>query len=144
MKAWAKVELGKRERCHLPFCHTNLRRKIFRSLVATDATPSSAGSTRAGISSRRAESLFHRSCRRGKQLRIDGSQPQNLEEEKNYLQSSAVDSLGEKPSWRITKQYAFRETSHFNLQELRAIKKEVVDWTCVSNDRLRNTIHCSL
>ena len=130
--------------CHLPFCRSDLRRRVSRSVVATDATPSSGGSTRATACTALVHKLFKRCCCRGKQLRLDALQSQELEDEKNYLQSDVIDALGESLRWRITKQYSFRETSHINLQELRAIKKEVVDWSRHSQDSSRRSIHCML
>ena len=112
--------------------------------MATDATPSSGGSTRATAPAGLVKKLFHRSCRRGKQLRLDGSRPVEVEEETNYLQSDVIGALGNQLKWCITKQYSFRETSHINSQELRAIKKEVTDWARTGNDSIRGNIHCGL
>jgi hypothetical protein len=112
----------------MPWATCNMRRKLYTSLVATDATPTSGGSCRARVSKQLARTLFAHSVRKGGSARLDGSELPGCEE-KGGLQSDFIDGLGEKLKWHVSKSYSFRRSSHINLQELRALAVEARDWT---------------
>lgn len=57
---------------HLPLAVWNMRRGLSTQLVATDATPSTGGSTVTTIPMKLAKELFRRSEYKGKHIRLDG------------------------------------------------------------------------
>ena len=97
---------------------------LFQHLLATDATPTAGGATRAEIPEKLAKELFRRSEVRGHAVRLDGS-----EEDRVPISSVAhnqqIDEMAESLNWTVESSYSFRQTSHINLQELRALKREV-------------------
>ena len=60
---------------HFPLCTCNMRRELYTSLLATNATPTSGRSTRTRVTNGFAERLFHRNANRGGCVRLD----ENLE-----------------------------------------------------------------
>ena len=48
---------------------------------------------------------------------------------KGALRSDFIDGLSTELKWHVSKIYSFRQTSHINLQELRALAIETRDWT---------------
>ena len=112
---------------HLPTAQWRMRRSISKSLLATDATPTSGGSTRARISKKLARTLFDWSVVRGSDVCLDtqtvcGEEVVTRELERHV---DKVNDLGDCLHWKVTGSYEFRRTSHVNLQELRAIKVEL-------------------
>ena len=77
---------------HLPLAVCNMRRKLYTSLVATDATPTSGGSCRARVSKALARTLFAHSVRKGGSVRMDGSERPGCEE-KGSLQCPCLTAL---------------------------------------------------
>ena len=113
---------------HLPLAFWSMRRQVSKSLLATDATPTSGGAVRCEVSERLATELFRRGESRGAPVRLDGSfEPafasQTYQKEKGWPQ---INELGRVLDWRVTASYSFRQTSHINLQELRALRREVM------------------
>ena len=113
---------------HFPFAKWNMRRWLDQSILATDATPTSAGATRALASARLAQELWKRSEIRGEAVRLDRSDggvelggPEEPKEPSRF--GSAI---AECLPWTVTASYTFRQTSHINLQECRALKKEII------------------
>ena len=110
---------------HLPWAVWHMRRRLSCSLLATDATPTSGGSVRADITPQLAQELWVRSEIRGEAVRLDRSEAAYLLEPEPVEASRFVSSLAECLNWRVTAQYTFRQSSHINLQELRALRREV-------------------
>ncbi|CAK9012989.1 unnamed protein product, partial [Durusdinium trenchii] len=113
---------------HFPFAKWNMRRWLDQSILATDATPTSAGATRALASARLAQELWKRSEIRGEAVRLDrsdgGVELAGLEEPKEPSRFGSA--IAECLPWTVTASYTFRQTSHINLQECRALKKEII------------------
>ncbi|CAE7853527.1 unnamed protein product, partial [Symbiodinium sp. KB8] len=93
----------------------------------TSAT-SSGGAVRANVTPRLAQELWVRSEVRGEAIRLDRSEVSYaLEPEPKPKEASRfVSSLAECLDWRVTARYSFRSSSHINLQELRALRREIV------------------
>ncbi|CAE7566198.1 unnamed protein product, partial [Symbiodinium microadriaticum] len=77
---------------------------------------------------RLAQELWVRSEIRGEAIRLDRSEVSYaLEPEPKPKEASRfVSSLAECLDWRVTARYSFRSSSHINLQELRALRREIV------------------
>lgn len=113
---------------HLPFCCWNMRRSFAEEIIATDATPSSGGATKACLPKALAQKLWKHTEVRGEAVRLDrdasefdwvmGREPREP--------SRFASQVGESLQWRIASSYHFRHTAHINLQEARAVKREVV------------------
>ena len=112
---------------HLAFSFWDMRRQLSQSLLSTDATPTSGGAARAPINHSVAEELWKRSEVRGESVRLDQTELldvlANWEEPKEPSAWASV--LGRSLEWNATSSYTFRQTSHINLQEGRALKNEV-------------------
>ena len=115
---------------HLPITYWNMRREISNVLNATDATPSSGGSTVAAISSKLGSELFRRSEHRGEHVHLDPDYRNDASADKLDAAkcTAEINTLGTCLDWKTTSSYRFRQTSHVNLQELRAIKNLVKSW----------------
>ena len=114
----------------MPFALWCMRRRLFPSVLATDATPTSAGTVRAQAPEPLLKELWRRSEVRGAPLRLDGNN---------------IDFAGEAPlqvshfaaavslclPWRVTASCSYRKSHHINLQEARALKKEIVKLSSV-------------
>ncbi|CAE7732232.1 osm1, partial [Symbiodinium sp. KB8] len=129
---------------HLPFARWDMRRAIHSSLLATDATPSSGGAVEAPITEELARALWKHAELKGGAVRLDNPGACNLEplafrpEEASQFASSVALCL----PWRVVSSYHFRETSHINLQEARALRKEVV--RLAANPASYNTVILAL
>ena len=110
---------------HLPFAFWSMRRELGRDLVATDATPTTGGATSAAVSEDLARELWRRSEVRGAPVRLDHAEDllpgAPVPQEPSRFASSLCHCL----RWRVLSSYTFRQTSHINLQELRAFKREL-------------------
>ncbi|CAE7356915.1 unnamed protein product [Symbiodinium natans] len=110
---------------HLPVAVWCMRKKLCCSLLATDATPTSGGAVRAQIQPDLAQELWRRSEIRGKAVRLDRQEPPDLMEEEPVRPSLFGSRLAESLEWSATASYSFRQTSHVNLQEYRALGREL-------------------
>eukprot|EP00438_Fugacium_kawagutii_P003209 Skav218054 [mRNA] locus=scaffold214:1429603:1436014:- [translate_table: standard] len=112
---------------HIPLATWNMRKTLSNSLLATDATPTSGGAARAPVSEALAEELWRVSEVKGEPVRLDESAQQQLfshwDDPKEPSMIASI--LGRCLHWTATSSYTFRETSHINLQEARALRKEV-------------------
>ena len=108
---------------HLPFAHWNMRRRISESVLATDATPMSGGAVRASAPPALVEEFWRRSEVRGAPVRLDRSIFEIATEPIEVSQFASV--IAEALPWSVTASYVFRQTSHINLQECRALRREV-------------------
>lgn len=113
---------------HIPFSTWHMRKKLHTSILATDATPSSGGATRADLPPQLGALLWNQCEVRGEAVRLDrdmafsdvleGKQPK----EPSQLASAVAESL----HWHVVSSYHFRHTAHINLQEARALRREIV------------------
>ena len=110
---------------HLPFAVWKMRREIMTSLLATDATPTSGGSVRAEVPVALAEELWRRSEIKGAPVRLDRSDTFNFGMPEPQETSQFASLVSEVLEWRATSSFSFRQTSHINLQECRALRREV-------------------
>lgn len=129
---------------HLPFCVWRMRRDFYPSLLSTDATPSAAGAARARLTEDLAEKLWSHCEVRGEALRLDRNPLTAgwLTDEEPKEPSRFGSALGECLSWQSTSSYHFRQTAHINLQEDRALRKEICD--LASDPNSHGKIHIAL
>ena len=114
---------------HLPFCVWRIRRDFYSSLLSTDATPSAAGAARARLTEDLAEKLWSHCEVRDEALRLDRNPVTAgwLADEEPKEPSRFGSALGECCYWHPTSSYHFKQTAHINLQEARALRKEICD-----------------
>ena len=110
---------------HLPFSTWRMRQTLGQELIATDATPTSGGATKAPIPEPIAKELWRRSEVKGAPVRLDGSLDFIWDTPMPGEPSRFASALAECLQWRVLSSYTFRQTSHINLQELRAFKREL-------------------
>ena len=89
-----------------------------------DAAPSAAGACRAAIPRALSRALYRRSELRGEHARLDAP-PWADETSRLIPKYRDVDAVAACLPWRVCAQYRFRETSHINLQETRAVRNEM-------------------
>lgn len=112
---------------HIPFAKWDMRKQLSSSLLATDATPTSAGAARADVTEELSRELWQQSEVRGSAVRLDSQVIDDLLDWDTPREPSLLASvLGLSLLWRATSSYNFRQTSHINLQEARALKNEIV------------------
>ena len=111
---------------HLPFAVWNMRRKLNRVVTATDATPTSGGCVSAEVSEELASALWRHTEVRGEATRLDRSVMLELQAAAPREASLFASTVAECLHWHVESSYMFRETSHINLQEARALRKEVI------------------
>ena len=111
---------------HLPFCFTDLRRSLAEKILATDATPSSGGAAVASASSDLVEELWRLSEHRGEAIRLDRGTAFLADIDEPKAPSVFASVTAECLEWEATASYHFRKTAHINLQEARALKRELV------------------
>lgn len=113
---------------HLPFSCWNMRRQFASRLFATDATPTSGGGCAASLPRGLAQKLWDHSDARGEAVRLDRdmSLASWLSAEQPKAPSQLASAAAEFLEWYVTSSYTFKRTSHINLQEMHALRKEVV------------------
>ena len=93
---------------------------------ATDATPTNGGSCITLLPAPLGETLYRVAEHRGASLRLDGRDVRPGSGEERLIQRSAeMDSSVQCLPWRATDSYLFHKRAHINLQEARAIRKEI-------------------
>lgn len=112
---------------HIPLAKWNMRKTFLPSVLATDATPSSGGAARASMSGALAEELWRQSEVRGEVVRLDESSLRAVLNSWNDPKepSAFASALGKCLEWTATAGYSFGQTSHINLQETRALRREI-------------------
>ncbi|CAE7804395.1 unnamed protein product [Symbiodinium sp. CCMP2592] len=110
---------------HLPMASWNMRARLSRSLLATDATPTSGGAARAPISQALARELWRRSKVRGAPVRLEPGSEGVLAEAPIETSKFAA-CISPCLRWQVEGSYTFKKTHHINLQEARALKREIV------------------
>ncbi|CAE7719402.1 unnamed protein product [Symbiodinium sp. CCMP2592] len=111
---------------HLPFACWDMRRKLNSTLIATDATPTSGGSVACKMPAELAQELWRQSEVRGEAVRLDRGMGPDLSWDVPKEASVFASTIAESMDWRVTGSYSFRQTSHVNLQELRALRREII------------------
>ena len=125
LPAWLLDEL-RSFALHLPFAVWSMRRHLSTSVLATDATPTSGGAVRASCPEKLVHELWRRTEVRGAPVRLDRDYD-FLPEALLPLEASKFGGIvAECLSWQVCSSFSFRETAHINLQEARALKREVV------------------
>ena len=109
---------------HLPVAFWSMRKRLSTSLLATDATPSSGGAVRAVVPDALAEELWRRSEVRGAPVRLEPETDHALVAPPLETSKFAA-SIAPCLEWQVVGSYSFRKTYHINLQEARALKREV-------------------
>lgn len=113
---------------YLPFCFWDMRKQVNPVVLATDATPTSGGAVEAGVTEELSMALWRLAEVRGEAVRLDrdedmlawnkGAPPK----EPSVFASTVAECL----DWKVVSSYSFRQTSHINLQEARALKREII------------------
>ena len=104
-----------------------MRRKLSETLFATDATPTSGGSVRAAISPKLAKALWRHTEVKSDPLRLDRDDAFELTAELPKEPSQFVSVVSQCLEWRVVRGYTTRQTSHINLQECRALRKQLIE-----------------
>ena len=110
----------------LPFALWDMRRKLNSTLISTDATPTSGGSVACNMPPELAKELWRQSEIKDEAVRLDRSIGPDLSWDLPKDPSIFASTVAESMDWRVTGSYSFRQTSHVNLQELRALRREVI------------------
>ncbi|CAE7237586.1 unnamed protein product, partial [Symbiodinium microadriaticum] len=110
---------------HLPLATWCMRSRISPSVLATDATPTSGGAVRAFVAPALASELWRRSEIKGAVVRLD-PECDHLLKAPPLEASKFAASIAPCLRWQVVGSYSFRKTHHINLQEARALKREVV------------------
>lgn len=129
---------------HLPFCVWDMRKRFSQQVLATDATPSTGGAVLASAPEPLVKALWQRSEVKGECVRLDRTLPDELMQFETTPKEPSVfaSTVAECLSWHVVASYHFRQTSHINLQEARALKREVV--RLASDATNRSTIQICL
>ena len=111
----------------IPLAYWDMRKKIGTSVLSTDATPSSGGAARTTVPAPLAEELWRVSEVKGEAVRMDGQPGRDLLQSLNNPKEPCLIAsvMGKTLKWKATSSYTFRQTSHINLQEARALRREV-------------------
>jgi hypothetical protein len=121
---------------YMAFAVTDTRRSLHASLLATDPTPASGGSTRATAPAEVVEKLWHVSDARGEYVRLDETDLMRALSEwevpREPLEMASI--LGRCLDWKTTSYYSFRESGHINLQEARALRRELKNFASDFNN----------
>lgn len=122
---------------HLPFAKWNMRKVFSPFLLATDATPTSGGACVAQLPAPLADELWRCSEQRGEVVRLDENLLQKEMDRWSDPKEPSVfaSTLGKTMEWTATAGYSFRETSHINLQETRALRREISRFASNSENR---------
>ena len=123
---------------HLPFARCSMRRRLSSTILATDATPTSGGSVLAEVPDKLASELWRRSEIRGEAVRLDRDADFMWDAQTPSEPSKFASIVAECASWRVVGSYTFRKTSHINLQEARALRRELI--RMAANPKWKNSI----
>ena len=111
---------------HLPMAVADLRRPVATVLKATDATPIGGGACECVVSQEIADTLYRRSEVHGEHVRLDTFGFSDGTASKLLPRDPQVDAFVTSCPWRVTSGYQFRRAHHVNLQEMRAIKQDLL------------------
>jgi hypothetical protein len=101
----------------------DIRAPISTRLYATDATPTAAAVVEAPVSRAMVSQLRHFSEHKGKYVRLDGQPVDDFVQHwtSTHLPEVLREAVAGAP-WKVLATCKFKESSHVNLQELRAVK----------------------
>ena len=106
----------------LPVAEADIRAPVSTALTCSDATPIRAGVVRGRVSQAFANDLYHASEDKGHYIRLDWDdddwEQQPAPKSLSVSQQSVVDAV----PWKVIREFEFSESSHVNLQEIRAAK----------------------
>ncbi|CAE7267798.1 unnamed protein product, partial [Symbiodinium sp. CCMP2456] len=111
---------------HLPFATWNMRKHLSSLVVATDATPTAGGAVTARVPDAVAQALWRHTEVKGEAVRLDRDLDFEVDANRPREASRFASMVSECLCWTVESGYTFRQTSHINLQEMRALKKELV------------------
>ncbi|CAK9053588.1 Uncharacterized protein YMR196W [Durusdinium trenchii] len=111
-------------------------------LQPTDATPTAGGATVANVPPALAQELWRHSDVRGEAVRLDSGEACSSAAEEPRQPSVFASSVATVVQWEVQSSYSFKQTSHINLQEARALKKEIV--AIASDPKAAGTIQICL
>ena len=111
---------------HLPWAVWSMLKRIDEEVLATDATPASGGAVVAAVPQALVSELWRRSEIRGEAVRLDRETDWMSDIVAPREPSVFASVVGECLPWSVASSYSFRQTSHINLQELRALRKEIM------------------
>ena len=109
---------------HLPFAVHYMRRPLDSQLLATDATPTTGGACVAPLPQKLGRLLSRRAENKGYSSRLDGNEPLDAAE-RMIPRDAEIDEICASLHWTAISSYRFRQTAHVNLQELRALAREL-------------------
>ena len=124
LPGWAGDEL-RGVALHLPLAVSDVRRPVGRTAWATDATPSSGGSVHADVPATLGRFLYRRCECKGERARLDWTGQAAAVPSTLNPPSDLVHDVVRSLPWAARSSYVFRETSHVNLQEMRAVNDEL-------------------
>ncbi|CAE7196758.1 unnamed protein product [Symbiodinium sp. CCMP2592] len=111
---------------HLPFATWNMRKHLSSTVIATDATPTAGGAVTARVPKAVAQALWRHTEVKGEAVRLDRDLDFEADADRPREASRFASMVSECLCWKVESGYTFRQTSHINLQEMRALKKELV------------------
>ena len=112
----------------LPLARTNIRTPVSDVLSCTDATPISAGGVQASVTPALARQFYFAAVHKGAHVQLGGTLTHRRMDDTPFQPKVHTDLetvLAHIP-WQCTRSFQFSQTSHVNLQELRACKAELV------------------
>ena len=109
---------------HLCISTADLRAEPSPEIYATDATPTRGGATVASVPPSLARALYRVAESRGTTIRLDGGL-QHEAEAKLLHKSDVTDALAMSLEWTEVSNYTFRKPARINLQEARALRREI-------------------
>ena len=124
----------------LPLAESDLRAPLSTNLWATDATPTAGGAVSCEVPKHVIEKLYEISEQRGAHVRLDGGRPGDEDHLKLSGRSSEVGLLALSLPWTVRAQYRFRHISHINLQEARALVRELKEESKHTRNPIRQVI----
>ena len=121
---------------HVPWAFWNMRKPLGQTLLSTDATPTTGGAAVTEVSNSLAKELWLRSEVKGEAVRLDEDVfTEGLSWKEPAEPSVFASVLGHSLKWKSTASYHFRQTSHINLQECRALRREITRLACAPKTR---------
>ena len=109
----------------LPCAVGDLRAPVSREVSCTDASMFASGAVAAAVPQKLADELYRQTEQRGEHVRLDGKLSPFMSPTM-VPPAEHVNRLCEHLSWRVVDEHNFKQSSHINLQEARALKRELV------------------
>ena len=122
-------------RIALPFARTDLRAQVSRTVIATDATPTAGGAVRARVPADVAGFFYRFVEERGSDARLHPSALDSIVPPDLRERDGGVDAVAAACPWGVTASYKYRSASHINLQEARAVCREVCELSATWSGR---------